>query len=61
MARAPKRLFPKYVKFNHDGSEFVLDLANREVIKDCVAVERQLHPEIFAAYERTVVPALVNA
>ena len=52
MARAPKRLIPKYVKFPYSGSEFVLDLANREVLKNWVAVERQLHPEIFAAYER---------
>jgi hypothetical protein len=60
MARAPKRLAPKYVKFNHEGSEFVLDLANREVLKNWVAVERQIHPEIFAAYER-LDPQLVTA
>lgn len=53
MARAPKRLLPKYVKFNHEGADYVLDIANREVLKNWVAIERQAQPDILAAYTRT--------
>lgn len=49
MARAPKRLQPKYVPFNHEGTDYVVDLANREVLRNWVAIERQAMPEIVAA------------
>ena len=32
MARAPKRLQPKYVPFEHHGTSYVVDLANRVAV-----------------------------
>ncbi len=58
MARAPKRFHPKYVKFEHDGADYVLDVANREVLRNWVAVERQVCPAIFAAYEQVSTQAV---
>ena len=52
MARAPKRLQPQYVPLNHDGTDYVVDLANREVLKNWVAIERQAMPEILAEARR---------
>ena len=49
MARAPKRQQPNYVPFKHHGTDYVVDLANREVLKNWVAIERQAMPEIIAA------------
>ena len=49
MARAPKRLIPKYVHYEHGGTEYVIDLANREVMLDWVCIERQAMPNILAA------------
>jgi hypothetical protein len=49
MARAPKRHFPKYVPFNHGGIDYVVDMANREVLQNWVSVERQMQPAILAA------------
>ena len=49
MARAPKRLPPKYVPFEHGGVNYVVDLANREVLENYVAVKRQLMPAILSA------------
>lgn len=49
MARAPKRLQPKYVPFEHHGTSYVVDLANREVLQNWVAIKRQAIPEILAA------------
>ena len=53
MARAPKRNPPKYVPFAHEGNDYVIDLANREVLQNWVSVERQLQPEILAACIRS--------
>ena len=61
MARAPKRLLPKYVKFNHEGADYVLDIANREVLKNWVAIERQAQPDILAAYTRMTESAPIVA
>ena len=52
MARAPKRYAPKYVPFSHDGVDYVVDLANREVLQNWVAIERQLAPAVLAACTR---------
>ncbi len=49
MARIPKRLPPKYVEFAHDGVQYVVDLANREVLRNWVAIDRQRMPAILAA------------
>ena len=49
MARASKRNLPKYVPFVHAGTDYVVDVANREVLKDWVAIERQSMPMIVAA------------
>lgn len=49
MARAPKRLQPKYVPFTHEGTDYVVDMANREVLQNWVAIKRQAAPEILAA------------
>ena len=49
MARAPKRFLPKYVPFEHGGVAYVIDLANREVLLNWVAIERQLAPAVLAA------------
>ena len=49
MARAPKRNAPKYVPFEHQGVEYVVDLANREVLQNWVSIERQMQPAILAA------------
>ena len=49
MARAPKRNLPKYVPFAHAGTDYVVDVANREVLKNWVAIERQSMPPIVAA------------
>lgn len=53
MARAPKRNAPNYVPFQHDGVNYVVDLANREVLQNWVSVERQMQPAILAACIRT--------
>lgn len=52
MARAPKRLLPQYVPFEHEGGSYVVDLANREVLQNWVAVRRQAAPAILAACTR---------
>ena len=52
MARAPKRFAPKYVPVVHEGVSYVCDLANREVLLNWVAIERQLAPAILAACTR---------
>jgi hypothetical protein len=52
MARAPKRQPPKYVSFEHDGVSYVIDLVNREVLRNWVAIERQAMPDILAACTR---------
>ena len=49
MARLPKRHQPKYVQFAHDGIDYVVDVANREVLRNWVCIERQAMPEIVAA------------
>ena len=49
MARAPKRHIPAYIPFQHDGTDYVVDLANREVLQNWVAIKRQAMPEIVAA------------
>jgi hypothetical protein len=49
MSRAPKRHLPKYVPFAHRGIDYVVDVANREVLKDWVCIERKAMPEIVAA------------
>ena len=49
MARAPKRFAPKYVPFLHGGVNYVVDLANREVLQNWVAIERQHAPAVLAA------------
>jgi hypothetical protein len=49
MARAPKRYLPTYVSYNHDGVDYVVDTANREVLRNWVAIQRQAMPEIVAA------------
>ena len=59
MARAPKRLTPEYVSFQHDGETYVLDLANREVLQNWVSINRQRFPEIMAAYRRFAEPVAV--
>lgn len=60
MARAPKRNLPKYVPFAHAGNDYVVDVANREVLQNWVSIERQLQPEILAACFREH-PQLVTA
>ena len=52
MARAPKRNAPKYVPFQHDGVDYVVDVANREVLQNWVSIERQMQPAILAACVR---------
>lgn len=52
MARAPRRQLPRYVPFDHAGERFMVDLANREVLRDWVAIERQAMPAIVAACVR---------
>ena len=52
MARAPKRRQPQYVPFKHHGTDYVVDIANREVLQNWVAIERQAMPEILAACRR---------
>jgi hypothetical protein len=59
MARAPKRLAPEYVSFQHEGETYVLDLANREVLQNWVSINRQRLPEIMAAYKRFSEPVAV--
>lgn len=49
MARAPKRLQPTYVKFNHLGVDYVVDTANREVLRNWVAIEHQAMLPILSA------------
>ncbi|MEM7246441.1 MAG: hypothetical protein AAF533_13910 [Acidobacteriota bacterium] len=49
MARAPKRQRPQYVPFNHGGVDYVVDVANREVLRNWVAIEQQSMPPIVAA------------
>lgn len=49
MVRAPKRLAPKYVPFQHDGQNYVVDIANREVLQNWVAIDKQAMPRIVAA------------
>ena len=49
MARAPKRFSPNYVPFTHDGVSYVVDVANREVLRNWVAIEKQAMPEILSA------------
>ena len=41
VAATPKRRHPQYVPYHHDGVDYVVDTANREVLRDWVAVERQ--------------------
>ena len=49
MPRAPKRKLPTYCPYQHHGIDYVVDTANREVMLNWVAIERQAMPEIVAA------------
>ena len=60
MARAPKRLQPKYHPFQHRGVDYTVDTANREVMRNWVAIERQAMPEIVAACLREHPEALAS-
>ena len=60
MARAPKRRQPNYVPFEHRGTDYVVDLANREVLRNWVAIERQAMPEIVAACQQQHPEALAS-
>ena len=61
MARAPKRFQPKYVQFAHSGIDYVVDLANREVLQNWVSIERQMQPEILAACVKAHEPLAASA
>ena len=49
MARAPKRHVPQYVKHAQDGVDYVVDIANREVLKNWVSIEAKDAPGILSA------------
>ena len=49
MARAPKRNLPQYVSYVHQGVDYMVDVANREVLRNWVSIERKEMPEILRA------------
>jgi hypothetical protein len=60
MSRAAKRHLPKYVTFAHQGVDYVIDLNNREVLRNWVCIERQAMPSVIAAYQ-TANPQALSA
>ena len=60
MARADKRNPPRYVSFVHQGIDYVVDIANHEVLRNWVSIERKQVPEILRACTQAN-PELVTA